>query len=96
MYKNFKITEKERKQILKLHESKGYKKPINEQSDFSDEKTSKEIAISIFGEMIGSIDNSISNYPNINEYDVLMSIKEMLEYRLENGSSDDEENISEF
>jgi hypothetical protein len=33
MYKNFKITEEERQQILESHMSHGYKKPLNEQSD---------------------------------------------------------------
>jgi hypothetical protein len=31
MYKNFKLTDEERKQILEMHESHGYKKPVNEQ-----------------------------------------------------------------
>lgn len=30
MYKNFNLTEEERKQIMEMHESRGYKKPINE------------------------------------------------------------------
>lgn len=33
MYKNFKITEEERQQILESHMSHGYKKPLNEQSN---------------------------------------------------------------
>jgi len=32
MYRNFNITEKEKKQILESHMSHGYKKPLNEQS----------------------------------------------------------------
>lgn len=31
MYKNFRLTEEERKEILGMHESHGYKKPVNEQ-----------------------------------------------------------------
>ena len=31
MYKNFNLTESEREQILKQHQEKGYKKPLNEQ-----------------------------------------------------------------
>lgn len=31
MYKNFNITEEERKQIMEMHKSHGYKQPINEQ-----------------------------------------------------------------
>lgn len=30
MYKNFKLTDEERKQIMEMHESHGYKAPINE------------------------------------------------------------------
>jgi len=33
MYKNFNITEEEKKQILESHQSYGYKKPISEQSE---------------------------------------------------------------
>jgi hypothetical protein len=33
MYKNFKITEEEKKQILESHMSHGYKKPLNESSN---------------------------------------------------------------
>ena len=32
MYKNFNLTESEKEQILKQHQSHGYKKPLNEQS----------------------------------------------------------------
>jgi hypothetical protein len=32
MYKNFNLTDEERKEILESHSSYGYKKPINEQS----------------------------------------------------------------
>ena len=32
MYKNFKLTEKEKKQILESHMSHGYRQPLNEQS----------------------------------------------------------------
>ncbi len=32
MYKNFNITEEERQQIMEMHQSHGYKKPVNEQS----------------------------------------------------------------
>ena len=32
MYKNFKLTDEERKQILESHSSHGYKKPISEQA----------------------------------------------------------------
>ncbi len=32
MYKNFNLTEKERQQIMEMHQSRGYKKPMNEQS----------------------------------------------------------------
>ena len=32
MYKNFNLTESEREQILKQHQEKGYRKPLNEQS----------------------------------------------------------------
>jgi hypothetical protein len=31
MYKNFNITEEERKQIMEMHQTHGYKKPLNEQ-----------------------------------------------------------------
>lgn len=31
MYKNFKLTEEEKNQILEMHQSNGYKKPLNEQ-----------------------------------------------------------------
>ena len=31
MYKNFNITEKEKQQIMEMHESNGYKKPLNEE-----------------------------------------------------------------
>lgn len=32
MYKNFKITEEEKQKIMEMHQSHGYKKPMNEQS----------------------------------------------------------------
>jgi hypothetical protein len=35
MYKNFKITDKERKQILEQHKEHGYRKPLNEASDIT-------------------------------------------------------------
>ena len=41
MYKNFNLTDKERQQIMEMHESHGYKKPINEQhqpSNFKEEQ----------------------------------------------------------
>lgn len=44
MYKNFSLTDKERKQILEMHQSKGYKKPMNEdinQNNLAWEKISK-------------------------------------------------------
>ncbi len=31
MYKNFTLTESERKEIMEMHQSKGYKQPLNEQ-----------------------------------------------------------------
>lgn len=33
MYKNFKLTEEEKSQILEMHQSHGYKKPLNEQRE---------------------------------------------------------------
>jgi hypothetical protein len=33
MYKNFNLTESERKEIMKMHESRGYKQRLNEYSD---------------------------------------------------------------
>ena len=36
MYKNFNLTDEERKQIIEMHMSRGYKKPLNEQL-FNDE-----------------------------------------------------------
>lgn len=33
MYKNFNLTESEKKQILNQHKEHGYKKPLNEQED---------------------------------------------------------------
>ena len=30
MYKNFKVTEEEKEQIMEMHKSHGYKKPMNE------------------------------------------------------------------
>lgn len=33
MYKNFNLTEEERKQIMEMHESQGYKKPLVEQEE---------------------------------------------------------------
>lgn len=36
MYKNFKLTDKERLQILEMHQSHGYKKPISEQEEMGD------------------------------------------------------------
>lgn len=33
MYKNFVLTESEKKEILELHKKHGYKKPLNEQTD---------------------------------------------------------------
>ncbi len=41
MYKNFNLTDQERQQIMEMHESHGYKKPINEQhqpSNFKEEQ----------------------------------------------------------
>jgi len=35
MYKNFKLTDEERKQIMEMHQSHGYKKPLNEDMDSS-------------------------------------------------------------
>mgnify|MGYP003334969872 CR=1 FL=1 len=32
MYKNFKLSDEERKQIMEMHQSHGYKQPINESS----------------------------------------------------------------
>jgi hypothetical protein len=58
MYKNFKITEEEKKQILESHMSHGYKKPLNEQSDddstqYTDQETLdsklEKFAISVEG-----------------------------------------------
>lgn len=39
MYKNFKITEEEKKKIMEMHKNHGYKKPLNEQSVDNDEET---------------------------------------------------------
>lgn len=33
MYKNFSLTEQERKEILEMHGKHGYKKPLNEESE---------------------------------------------------------------
>ena len=38
MYKNFKLTDEERKQILEQHSAHGYKQPINEQSATSNQR----------------------------------------------------------
>lgn len=39
MYKNFNLTEEEKKQIMKMHKSHGYKKPINEEEEYEDEES---------------------------------------------------------
>ena len=36
MYKNFTLTESEREQILNMHQDKGYRQPMNEQSPTDD------------------------------------------------------------
>jgi hypothetical protein len=46
MYKNFNLTEEEKKQIMKMHKSHGYKKPINEEEEYDgQESESDEISI---------------------------------------------------
>lgn len=35
MYKNFKLTDEERKQIMEMHQSRGYRKPLTEDMDSS-------------------------------------------------------------
>jgi hypothetical protein len=36
MYKNFKISEEEKRQILEMHQSRGYKKPLNENINYDE------------------------------------------------------------
>jgi hypothetical protein len=38
MYKNFKLTESEKEQILKQHSNHGYKKPVNEQNELDNDE----------------------------------------------------------
>ena len=44
MYKNFKLTESEKEQILNMHKSHGYGQPLNEQSPQLTQQDYKEIA----------------------------------------------------
>lgn len=63
MYRNFKISEEERKQIMNLHESHGYKKPLKEDfDDMSDRvspytkfKSPEELLMSINGRLITAV-----------------------------------------
>lgn len=38
MYKNFNLTEEERKQIMEMHKNHGYKKPVNEEEEYDDDE----------------------------------------------------------
>jgi hypothetical protein len=62
MYKNFKITEEEKKQILESHMSHGYKKPLNEQSnDDSTQVTNRETLDSKLEKFAISVTGGISD-----------------------------------
>jgi hypothetical protein len=67
MYKNFNLTEEERKQIMEMHQSRGYKKSLNEQIDTRKqsyyENITKQITRRVLGKKIpfgkiGVLDNS--------------------------------------
>jgi hypothetical protein len=45
MYKNFKLTEEEKSQILEMHQSRGYRKPIKEQNNNDEMGNSIETSI---------------------------------------------------
>jgi hypothetical protein len=66
MYKNFKITEKEKKQILEMHLSHGYKKPLNEQQ-FDDQQQSDNERYEFSPNRIYILTNNVVFYLNDNE-----------------------------
>ena len=54
MYKNFKLTESEKEQILNMHKSHGYGQPLNEQSPQLTQQDYKEIA-NYFEELMSGV-----------------------------------------
>ena len=65
MYKNFKITEEERQQILESHMSHGYKKPLNDRLINENEPTNpkkEQVFMSkFFNEPIENFEDEIGN-----------------------------------
>lgn len=45
MYKNFNLSEEEKRQIMEMHKNHGYKKPLNEQEEDNDEEENHEMKI---------------------------------------------------
>ena len=71
MYKNFKLSDEERKQIMEMHQSHGYKQPINENEDVSggDESSalkqqSSEVVQELSPEEQEMLKSFIENNPN--------------------------------
>ena len=75
MYKNFNLTESEKEQILKQHQSYGYKKSLNEQSE-------EDLSSDMGGEMDGP------GEPRGSVNDVMDFVYEYISKKAPNGPGD--------
>jgi hypothetical protein len=60
MYKNFSLTESERKDILKMPGKHGYRKPLNESFDDLSDKIETYSKFSSSDELLGSVKDRLS------------------------------------
>lgn len=100
MYKNFNLTDEERKQIMEMHKSYGYRKPMNEQEenyDVSEEEVDEATApepvkdnetkiIGILGFQEGKTKPSRYNGQNVTQKDIDMMVNNLVEFLTKTGT----------